>query len=795
MIKSSCFFLARARIVATMKTDKLLFDDVPSVKSGRVSARCHFVDDGEIRMIFSYDTHLYTYHLNDRSAERIMWVQAYEKNLATYKQISTAIGKAVRTINGWVALYRKNDMARLFDAPRSGAPVKVTNDIIKRIVRLRDQKLKLQEIAQACNISVSSVRNVLDKRKRKNDKKQSEITFKEVEAEPVVPESKTEKDEMPENESEGTDSPEPENVVVAVHESKVEDALSQDRSLDRLAASKGIIQEAKPLFGNCDHAEWAGAFMGVALLSEDACLKTGLNIYDSFSSAFYGLRTMIVIWVLMALLRIKCSENIRKTDVRRLGRIVGLDRAPEVKTIRRKLHELIEQDKAFEWMKVLAEERVAELAEPVKTIQVDGHIVAYCGKQKIGTVYSSRTKQVTKGQTENWVNLPDGGGLFMVTSPFNEGLTGMLEKVVKQACEVCGVNSLNLVFDRGGYNTEVFDRLIKSGHHIITYRKGSSDDVPLTFFKKEKTTIGNNTYEYAPYERVVELNIYKNIKTPKGAAARKKTKRTLKLREIRIVRKDQRQTAILTSIPAESMETVTVASNMFDRTGNQENYFKYMREEYLMDAKGIYQVKDITDNRLTHPNPAYVKMEKKRAKLAEERKKLLAKYATGLIDTDPEKIAGILNKQGMKDQADKISGLNKKIKKLTLHMDETPDRENVSQAKYKKLDEQARTFQYCLKMSACHIEDRLVDMLADHYKNSQKEGRSLIVSALKTSGSIRLEPGRLVIRLDPQSSRIRTRAINRVLLQLNEMKAEFPGSKRVINFELTPEPIPVLHNI
>jgi hypothetical protein len=138
--------------------------------------------------------------------------------------------------------------------------------------------------------------------------------------------------------------------------------------------------------------------MVLVMLSQDAVLTTAMRIYKSFGGAFYGLRTMIVTWVLMALLRIKCSEDIRKKDVLTLGRILGLDRAPEVKTIRRKLHELVGQQNAFQWMKELAEARVAEFEGPVTTIQIDGHIIAYSGKKKVGTVYSARTKQVTKGR-------------------------------------------------------------------------------------------------------------------------------------------------------------------------------------------------------------------------------------------------------------------------------------------------------------------------------------------------------------------------------------------------------------
>lgn len=267
------------------------------------------------------------------------------------------------------------------------------------------------------------------------------------------------------------------------------------------------------------------------------------------------------------------------------------------------------------------------------------------------------------------------------------------------------------------------------------------------------------------------------------------------MREIRIVREDERQTVILTDMSNEQMVAKTVAETLFNRTGSQENYFKYMRQEFLIDAKGIYKLEEIDDENLMHPNPVYVKLEKKKSKVAEIRRRQLEKYAAELIDCSPEEAVKKLQASGKKKQAAKIIRLNNKIDVLAAEMKGTPQREKVSKAGYKRLIEDAHVFQNCIKISAFNIESRLVDMLNDHYANASEEGRSLIASALKTTGSIRLEQGRLIIRLEAQSSRIRTRAINQVLLQLNQLQARFPGSNRVIYFEQTPEPVPVLHNI
>ncbi len=62
--------------VFNMRLDKkqTLFDGFDFSQSGRVSKRCRFVDDGDIRFVLQDDIIVYTYHLLDRAAERVSWV-------------------------------------------------------------------------------------------------------------------------------------------------------------------------------------------------------------------------------------------------------------------------------------------------------------------------------------------------------------------------------------------------------------------------------------------------------------------------------------------------------------------------------------------------------------------------------------------------------------------------------------------------------------------------------------------------------------------------------------------------
>src|SRR5258708_17494255 len=57
-------------------------------------------------------------------------------------------------------------------------------------------------------------------------------------------------------------------------------------------------------------------------------------------TGFYGLQAMLILLVFLALLREPRAEGATRISPAALGRVLGLDRAPEVKTIRRRLGEL-----------------------------------------------------------------------------------------------------------------------------------------------------------------------------------------------------------------------------------------------------------------------------------------------------------------------------------------------------------------------------------------------------------------------------------------------------------------------
>jgi hypothetical protein len=95
-------------------------------------------------------------------------------------------------------------------------------------------------------------------------------------------------------------------------------------------------------------------------LIQTGVFECALDIYGTLGQAFHGLRTSMMTMLLMARLRIKRPEALKEHSPAALGRVLGLDRAPEVKTLRRKLARLAAMCRAAVFGRALAQRRIAQ---------------------------------------------------------------------------------------------------------------------------------------------------------------------------------------------------------------------------------------------------------------------------------------------------------------------------------------------------------------------------------------------------------------------------------------------------
>ena len=102
------------------------------------------------------------------------------------------------------------------------------------------------------------------------------------------------------------------------------DGDAANRSIDRVMACLGLLNDAAPMFRSGTRVPGAGVLLALPALLESGVLTVAKEIYGSVGPAFYGLRTTLLALLLMALLRIKRPEGLKECSPVELGRLLGL---------------------------------------------------------------------------------------------------------------------------------------------------------------------------------------------------------------------------------------------------------------------------------------------------------------------------------------------------------------------------------------------------------------------------------------------------------------------------------------
>ncbi len=107
-------------------------------------------------------------------------------------------------------------------------------------------------------------------------------------------------------------------------------------------------------------------------LADTGLLACARTVYGRLRNGFYGLETMLVTLVFCARLREPRAEGATRVSLAALGRVLGLDRAPEVKTIRRKLGELAAAGRAEQLQMAIARHHAAARPDQLGFFYIDG---------------------------------------------------------------------------------------------------------------------------------------------------------------------------------------------------------------------------------------------------------------------------------------------------------------------------------------------------------------------------------------------------------------------------------------
>lgn len=158
----------------------------------------------------------------------------------------------------------------------------------------------------------------------------------------------------------------------------------------RAMARFGIIEAVSPNFGLHNSVSFGGVlFLLPALLSQS--LMT-IKETHKISERYYKLKSIIITLAFMALCRIKNPEQLKQCVPGEMGKLIGLDRIPEIKCLRYKIAELY----ATKTTKLLNQKLVLEWTNTNDEnlfLHTDGHVKKYTvSKATLTKKFISRQK-------------------------------------------------------------------------------------------------------------------------------------------------------------------------------------------------------------------------------------------------------------------------------------------------------------------------------------------------------------------------------------------------------------------
>jgi hypothetical protein len=202
--------------------------------------------------------------------------------------------------------------------------------------------------------------------------------------------------------------------------------------LERVAASVGVLNGAPIEFELVKDVPDGGVLFALPALLLLGLLSRSREMF-SMPEGFYPLESIFLLLALMALGRIPSLEALRYVAPGEWGKLMGLDRIPEVRTLRQKITELCaEEGSAEHWSNALAKQWMAEEPECAGVFYADGHVRVYHGKlTDLPRRYVARERLCLRGTTDYWVNAMDGRPFFVVSCAVDPGL---LQCVTRAHC-------------------------------------------------------------------------------------------------------------------------------------------------------------------------------------------------------------------------------------------------------------------------------------------------------------------------------------------------------------------------
>jgi hypothetical protein len=556
------------------------------------------------------------------------------------------------------------------------------------------------------------------------------------------------------------------------------------RSLERVAAAMGELKSAPIRFECAQDVPQGGVLLALPALLAQGLLRHTAEFY-ALPNGFYGIESIFLLLALMALARMPSIEQLRYAAPGEWGNLLGLDRVPEVRTLRAKLELLCrEAGRAVIWNTALAREWIAGQPESDLVFYTDGHVRVYHGNlTPLPRHYVARERLCLRATTDYWINAMDGQPFFYINKEVDPGLIATLRQdlvpfleqnapITQELQKRMDGNPLQhrftLVFDREAYSPELFAGMKAKQIAILTYHKYPGEDWPAEEFS----------------ERTLELSGGEAV-SMKLAERGTMLSNHLWVREVRKLAASGKQTSILSTNYV--ADYTMLAVSMFARW-SQENFFKYMRKHYGLDRLAEHGTEPVPAA-VQVVNPAWRKLDSEVRRLSGKRQRQLALFAALGLESDLSEREVVRYENKKAQLQEEIEHLGQQLADLKQKRKATPHHVEIGELsedeRFSRLLPERKHFLDTIRLISYRAESSMASLLRGSMSRAD-DTRALLRQIYTTEADLLPDQvaKTLTIRLHHLTQAAHDLALGRLCEELNATETVFPGTDLRLIYKL-----------
>jgi hypothetical protein len=565
----------------------------------------------------------------------------------------------------------------------------------------------------------------------------------------------------------------------AVADAAAEMGTACTRPDERVLAAFGLLDGAPTRFETCRDVSFGGVLCALPALAANGLFR---HLHDCLTQVRGSYSTLHVIVLLahMALCRIKAVEQLQYQPPGELGKLMGLDRVPEVRCLRRKLAALSVDDGPPQWAGLLSQDWLKAAPELAGALYVDGHVRLSHGNQTaLPRRYVSRQRLCLRGTTDSWVNDILGQPFFAVERPIDHGLLEVLgsDIVPRLLEEVPGQPTAEeleadryrarfvILFDREGYSPEFFKEMWQT-HRIacITYHKDPKDDWPAAEFAEIETTLRGGEQ--------VSLQL-----AERGSWIGDRTS-GLWVREVRKLTTSGHQVSLIST--AFGGSAVQDAAGLFSRW-SQENFFGYMMEHFAIDLLSEYRTEEIPETKRPVVNPQWRELDRQKRSVKSKLTHRQARFAALTWHPESDEAARAKWEKQKAELVEAIDQWEHELAEINSQLKTTPSHLEwdalPASEKFERLAPSRKQLVDTVKMIAYRAETAMASMVRESLARTD-DARSLLRDLFCSEADLLPDVEQPVLRVQvhPMSNPRSNRAIAHLLDHLNSAEFTYPGT-------------------